>query len=74
MPYSKESQDFTRKTIFPGAMVKSSRGEFGFYFLKNGKVIIKGIKEGGPVPIPSDKILAEFNDIEELISAEWVID
>jgi len=72
--WSKELQEKTRHEVFPGAVLKNENHNYGIYFEEGDKVVIKGIIEGGFMPMPNDKIIAAFSSIIEMIDAGWVID
>lgn len=72
--WSKELQGKTRHEVFPGAVMKNENHTYGIYFEENGSVVIKGVIESGLMPMPNDKIVANFSSIIEMIDAGWVID
>ena len=42
--------------------------------LDTGKVEISEIEVSNYMPVPGDKVLAEYSSVEEMIKAGWVID
>ena len=72
--WSKELQEKTRHEVFPGAVMKNENHNYGIYFEEDGSVVIKGISEGGFMPMPNDKIVATFSSVTEMMDAGWVID
>ena len=74
MAWSEYKKNETRENIGPGAMVKSERGEYGFFCDSAAGIKILGVQPSKFLPVPSDEIVATFADIEEMIAAGWVID
>ncbi len=72
--WSEELQEKTRLEIYPGAMVKDEDHNYGFFFEEANRVVVKGIIEGGFIPMPSDEIIASFASVMEMVEAGWVID
>ena len=65
----------TREIAGDGCMLKSNKGQFGFYFSKgNGAIEIHGVETKNFFPVPSKEVIATFSDIEEMIAAGWVVD
>lgn len=55
-------------------MMKDENHNYGFFFDDGERVIIKGIKEGGFMPVPSEEIIATFGSVMEMVEAGWVMD
>ena len=72
--WSEELQEITRLEVFPGAMMKDENHNYGFYFEEGQKAIIKGVKSGGFMPVPTEEIIATFNSVMEMVEAGWVMD
>ena len=66
--WSKEIKKLTRKNVGSGAALKSWDGEFGIFGLDEEK------SDKLHFPIPSDKVIATFASIDEMIDAGWVLD
>lgn len=65
----------TREIAGDGCMLKSLKGEFGFYFsTPGGNIEIRGVESKNFFPVPAKEVIATFSDIEEMIAAGWVID
>ena len=67
-------QEKTRLEVFPCAMMKDENRNYGFFFDDGERVIIKGIKEGGFMPVPSEEKIATFGSVMEMEEAGWVMD
>ncbi len=74
MAWSEEKKNETREEIGPGAMVKDGRGQYGFFCASDAGIKILGVQPSGFLAVPSDEIVATFDDVEEMIAAGWVID
>ncbi|MCR4742751.1 MAG: hypothetical protein K5866_07800 [Treponema sp.] len=72
--WSKELQNTTRNNIFPGAVMKNLKFDFGIFNKKDGKILIMGIKSASYIPIASEEIVATFDNIDQMIDAGWVMD
>ena len=72
--WSEELQEKTRLEVFPGAMMKDENHNYGFYFEEGERVIIKAVKSGGFMPLPSEEIVATFGSVVEMVDAGWVMD
>ena len=65
----------TREIAGDGCMLKSLKGEYGFYFSTGkGSIEIRGVDDSSFMPAPTKEVIATFSDIEDLIAAGWVID
>ena len=65
----------TREMAGDGCMLKSLNHEYGFYFSTGkGSIEIRGVDDSSFMPAPTKEVIATFSDIEEMISAGWVID
>ena len=73
--WSNELINTTKKIIGDGCMVKSSDWKFGFFSsTADGGVRIFGVESKDFVPLPSNKIIATFSSVEEMLAAGWVVD
>lgn len=73
--WSKELINKTREIAGDGCMLKSLKGEYGFYFSTgNGNIEIRSVNEKNFFPVPTKEVIATFSDIEDLIAAGWVVD
>lgn len=65
----------TRSEAYPGAMMKSLKGNFGMMSERNpGCIKIVAVKSENYMPVPTDEVIAEFKNIDEMIKAGWAID
>ncbi len=76
MPYwSDNLKNLTRKEAYPGAMMKCLDGRDGMMSARSENGIkIVGVKVENYFPVPTDEVIAEYKDIEEMINAGWAID
>lgn len=75
MAWSKELQNRTRNDIFPGAILKNEQWDFGSYFPEaDGTIILKGVEMKNHFPVPSDEIVATYENLDAMIKAGWVLD
>lgn len=73
--WSNNLKDLTRRNAGDGAILKNRNHDFGFYVSRSdGGINILGTTIRMGMPCPTDKVLASFGDMEELISAGWVLD
>lgn len=65
----------TRTCAGDGAMLKNESYKFGFFSTRpEGGIRILGVTTKNYFPVPTDTVLAEFSDIEQMIAAGWVLD
>lgn len=75
MAWSETLKNTTRRCAGDGAMLKSDKGDFGFYTTNSaGGINIIGVEMKNYMPVPTKEIIATFSDIEAMIDAGWVID
>lgn len=73
--WSKQLQDTTRNLASAGVFVKNDKFDFGFIrTCSDSKVVIVNVKSEKYKPMPTDEVIAEFNNVEEMIKAGWVVD
>ena len=76
MPYWSENlKNTTRKDAYPGAMMKNLDGRDGMMSdrSENGIKIV-GVEVENYFPVPTDKVIAEYKDVEAMIADGWAID
>ncbi len=71
--WSKGLTELTRKAG-SGDMMKSLDGRFGMMMESGGKIKILDVEMKKYMPCTTDKVIAEYADIEEMIQAGWAID
>ncbi len=76
MPYwSDNLKNLTRKEAYPGAMMKNLDGGEGMISARSEKgITIVGVKYGEYFPVPTDEVIGEYKDVEDMINAGWAID
>lgn len=60
---------------YEGSMMKKSNGKFGMIKsrgLDGIKIVAVELKDF--MPVPTDKVIAQYKNIDEMISDGWVID
>ena len=72
--WSEELQERTRKEIFPLAVVKNEDHAYGIVMTTSPKVIINAIQESSFMPLPSEKVIATFDNVTLMVEAGWVLD
>ena len=75
--WSEEKQKDTIDNLFPGAWVKNAERKKGILTDIYPKIIIKGYIEGagnGFLGVPSDEVIAEFDSVQDMVAADWVLD
>ncbi len=73
--WSEELKTLTRNRAGDGALLKNESYTFGFYATRpEGGIQIMGVKTSMGFPLPSDTVIARFSDIDDMISAGWVLD
>ncbi|MBQ7612318.1 MAG: hypothetical protein IJU92_04515 [Spirochaetaceae bacterium] len=75
--WSEEKQNDTLENYFPGAWVKNAERKKGILTATSPKIIIKGYVEGagnGFLGVPSNEIIAEFDSVQDMVDADWVLD
>lgn len=72
--WSEELKEKTRTELFPSAMVKDEEHNYGIVTEIERKIVIKGIVNGGFIPMPSEETIATFNSVVDMVDAGWVLD
>lgn len=73
--WSKELMERTRDEAYSGAMMKSLDHKYGMMTKRDANGIkIVGLQKGSFFPMPTDEVIADFADIDELLAAGWAID
>ena len=72
--WSEELKEKTRTELFPSAMVKDEEHNYGIVTEIERKIVIKGIVNGGFIPMPSDETIVTFNSVMDMVDAGWVLD
>ena len=73
--WSEELKELTRREIFPGAVVKNCDvADFGMVMELSPKVVINSVKYDSIAPEASDKVIATFDTVNQMIDAGWVLD
>ena len=73
--WSEKLIELTRTKACSGSMMKKSNGKFGLIKSRGSdgiKIVAVEMKDFMPVPI--DKVIASYKNIDEMISDGWVID
>ncbi|MBP5706553.1 MAG: hypothetical protein J6W76_04655 [Spirochaetales bacterium] len=73
--WSDNLKKLTRKEAYPGAMMKNLDGRDGMMSdrSENGIKIV-GVKFEKYFPVPTDKVIAEYPNVEAMIDDGWAID
>ena len=72
--WSEELKEKTRTELFPSTMVKDEEHNYGIVTEIERKIVIKGIVNGGFIPMPSEETIATFNSVVDMVDAGWVLD
>lgn len=72
--WSEELKEKTRTELFPSAMVKDEEHNYGIVTEIKPKIVIKGVVNGGFIPMPSEEAIATFNSVMDMVDAGWVLD
>lgn len=72
--WSEELKEKTRTELFPCAVVKDEEHNYGIVTEIEPKIVIKGIVNGGFIPMPSEETIATFNSVMDMVDAGWVLD
>ena len=73
--WSEKLIELTRTKACSGSMMKKSNGKFGMIKSRDSdgiKIVAVELKDF--MPVPTDKVIAQYKNIEEMISDGWVID
>lgn len=67
--------ELTKDEAYEGAMMKSSAGKFGMIKSRGVESIeIVAVELKDFMPVPTDKVIAQYKNIDEMIADGWVID
>ncbi len=67
--------ELTKDEAYEGSMMKKSNGKFGMIKSRGSDGIkIVAVELKGFMPSPTDKVIASYKNIEEMIADGWVID
>ena len=72
--WSEELKEKTRTELFSSAMVKDEEYNYGIVTEIEPKIVIKGVVNGGFMPMPSKETIATFNSVMDMVDAGWVLD
>ena len=72
--WSEELKGKTRTELFPSAMVKDEEHNYGIVTEIEPKIVIKGVVNGGFIPMPSEETIVTFNSVMDMVDAGWVLD
>lgn len=72
--WSENIKNLTRERPGFGAMVKSLDGNSGMIVSCGEKIIINSCEMQNYFPSPTNEKIAEFDNVEKMIDAGWVID
>ena len=73
--WSEKLIELTKNEAYPGAMMKSLDGKFGMMSSRSAAGIeIVDVEMKNYMPVPTDKVIATFKNLNEMIAAGWVID
>ena len=74
--WSEEIQKLTLKKLDVMSCVKNYKEPFNGCVSKldHGMVVISNVEVKNYFPLPGDKVLAEYESIEDMIKDGWVID
>ena len=72
--WSEELKEKTRTELFSSAVVKDEEHNYGIVTEIERKIVIKGIVNGGFIPMPSEETIATFNSVVDMVDAGWVLD
>ena len=73
--WSEKLIELTRTKACSGSMMKKSNGKYGMIKSRGSDGIkIVAVELKGFMPVPTDKVIAQYKNIEEMISDGWVID
>lgn len=73
--WSEKLIELTRTKACSGSMMKKSNGKFGMIKSRGSDGIkIVAVELKGFMPVPTDKVIAQYKNIDEMIADGWVID
>lgn len=73
--WSEKLIELTRTKACSGSMMKKSNGKFGMIKSRGSDGIkIVAVEMKDFMPVPTDKVIAQYKNIDEMIADGWVID
>lgn len=67
--------ELTKDEAYEGSMMKKSNGKFGMIKSRGVESIeIVAVELKDFMPVPTDKVIVHYKNIDEMISDGWVID
>ena len=72
--WSEELKKKSREQMYAGAIVKNETRDFGMVMEMVPKVVIYGIQSGIIMPLPTDEVIATFDNANQMVDAGWVLD
>lgn len=73
--WSEKLIELTRTKACSGSMMKKSNGKFGMIKSRGSDGIkIVAVEMKDFMPVPTDKMIASYKNIDEMIADGWVID
>ena len=73
--WSEKLIELTKDEAYEGTMMKSSAGKFGMIKSRGSDGIeIVAVELKDFMPVPTNKVIAQYKNIDEMISDGWVID
>ena len=72
--WSEELKKKSREQMYTGAIVKNEARDFGMVMEMVPKVVIYGIQSGIIMPLPTDEVIATFDNVNQMVDAGWVLD
>ena len=67
--------ELTKDEAYEGSMMKKFNGKFGMIKSRGVESIeIVAVELKDFMPVPTDKVIAQYKNIDEMISDGWVID
>ena len=73
--WSEKLIELTRTKACSGSMMKKSNGKFGMIKSRDSdgiKIVAVELKDF--MPVPTDKVIGSYKNIDEMISDGWVVD
>ena len=73
--WSEKLIELTKDEAYEGSMMKKSNGKFGMIKSRDVESIkIVAVELKDFMPVPTDKVIASYKNIDEMIADGWVID
>ena len=70
--WSEKLIELTKDEAYEGSMMKKSNRKFGMIKSRGVESVAVELKDF--MPVPTDKVIAQYKNIDEMISDGWVID